>query len=219
MNRIIESLFPEYNLAVESLNVSPALKWAGGKRWLLPHLQPIWQQFQGRRLVEPFVGGMGIALGLKPVKALLSDSNEHLINFYSWLQKGLIADSDFSNEEVAFYEARAQFNNLIKSGDSHSKKSAELFYYLNRTCFNGLCRFNSKNEFNVPFGRYKKINYTKDFSCYSNLLSRWQIGCNDFGETKVAENDFLYIDPPYDTPFSRYGKEDFTWQDQLRLVT
>ncbi len=161
---------------------------------------------------------MGVALGLKPRQALLSDSNEHLINFYQWLQKGLVTNTDFYNEESAFYEARAQFNSLIKAGQAHSKKAAELFYYLNRTCFNGLCRFNSKNEFNVPFGRYKKINYTQDFTSYQSGLNKWQITCHDFEHTKVAGNDFLYVDPPYDTPFSQYGKEDFTWDDQLRLI-
>lgn len=161
---------------------------------------------------------MGVALGLKPANALLSDSNEHLINFYQWLQKGLIVDSVFRNEETAFYEARAEFNNLIKAGKINSKKTAELFYYLNRTCFNGLCRFNSKNEFNVPFGRYKKINYTQDFTVYSQPLSNWEIACHDFEQTKLGDNDFLYIDPPYDTPFTQYGKEDFTWADQLRLI-
>ncbi|GAB3583500.1 DNA adenine methylase [Hymenobacter daeguensis] len=162
---------------------------------------------------------MGVALGLKPGQALLSDSNEHLINFYQWLQKGLVTSTDFYNEESAFYEARTQFNGLIKVGEARSKKAAELFYYLNRTCFNGLCRFNSKNEFNVPFGRYKKINYTQDFSSYRLGLSKWQITCHDFEQTKVTDNDFLYVDPPYDTPFSQYGKEDFTWDDQVRLIS
>jgi DNA adenine methylase len=218
LNKIADSLFPDYNLAIEANAVTPALKWAGGKRWLLPHLQPIWQQFQSRRLVEPFVGGMGVALGLKPAQALLSDSNEHLVNFYQWLQKGLVSNADFRNEEFAFYEARTQFNNLVKSGEARSKEAAELFYYLNRTCFNGLCRFNSRNEFNVPFGRYKKINYTQDFTPYRQQFSKWQIACHDFEETRVETNDFLYVDPPYDTPFTQYRKEDFTWADQLRLI-
>lgn len=213
-----ESLFPDYVRAVESFDVSPALKWAGGKRWLLPQLQPIWQKFATRRLVEPFVGGMGVALGLKPQCALLSDINEHLINFYQWLQKGLSIEIEMLNEEAAFYEARLRFNQLIRLNQQHSKEAASLFYYLNRTCFNGLCRFNSKNEFNVPFGRYKKINYTRDFTHFARTVGRWEIQPRSFETTSLSDHDFLYIDPPYDTPFTQYSKEDFSWVDQEKLA-
>ncbi|WP_310397320.1 Dam family site-specific DNA-(adenine-N6)-methyltransferase [Hymenobacter sp.] len=215
---VTESLFPEYGLKIESFEVSPALKWAGGKRWLLPQLKPIWQPFADRRLVEPFVGGMGIALGLNPASALLSDINEHLINFYQWLKAGLFIEADMLNEEAAFYAARARFNELVRAGQLNSKEAAGLFYYLNRTCFNGLCRFNSKNEFNVPFGRYKKINYTRDFTHYTNTLRRWDIQRHSFETTALGEQDFLYIDPPYDTPFTQYSKEDFAWADQEKLA-
>lgn len=197
---------------------TPALKWAGGKRWLLPHLIPLWEPFRQRRLVEPFVGGMGVALGLNPAQAALGDANEHLINFYLWLQKGLQIEFPLLNEETAFYTARARFNNLVRQGQQNSEEAAGLFYYLNRTCFNGLCRFNSKNEFNVPFGRYKKINYTQDFGHYITPLQNWQLTCSDFARLTVKAQDFLFIDPPYDTPFSQYAKEDFTWADQVRLV-
>lgn len=217
-SKVEESLFPDYGLTLESFAVTPALKWAGGKRWLLPHLRPIWQRFAGCRLVEPFVGGMGIALGLNPRQALIGDINEHLINFYQWLQKGLHISCEMRNDEAAFYEARSRFNCLIKLGEQHSAEAAGLFYYLNRTCFNGLCRFNSKNEFNVPFGRYKKINYTRDFTPYQATLSQWKINQGDFANAVIEQNDFLYLDPPYDTPFTQYAKENFTWHDQQRLV-
>ena len=213
-----ESLFPEYALKLESFDVSPALKWAGGKRWLLPTLKPLWLPFANRRLVEPFVGGMGVALGLSPASALLSDINEHLINFYQWLRSGLLIEAEMLNEESAYYAARAEFNALIRDKEHHTKEAAGLFYYLNRTCFNGLCRFNSKNEFNVPFGRYKKINYTRDFTHYQNTLRRWDIRHQSFGTVEVGTDDFLYIDPPYDTPFTQYAKEDFTWADQEKLA-
>jgi DNA adenine methylase len=199
-------------------DLRPALKWAGGKRWLMPHLLPVWSHYRHYRLVEPFVGGMGIALGLKPERALLADSNEHLINFYQWLQRGLEIPEEMLNDEAAFYIARSRFNALVKAEKKLSRESAALFYYLNRTCFNGLCRFNSKNEFNVPFGRYKTINYTTDFSHYQCTLEQWDIRCQDFALTVVEPNDFLYVDPPYDTPFTQYGKDNFTWNDQLRLL-
>ncbi|MGI4870830.1 MAG: DNA adenine methylase [Janthinobacterium lividum] len=220
MSRAIQQttglLFP--TLEPTPTAVTPALKWAGGKRWLLPHLLPLWQPFREHRLVEPFVGGMGVALGLRPERAYLSDINEHLINFHQWTQRGLIASHNFRHAEGDFYEARDQFNNLIRQGQQLGAEAAELFYYLNRTCFNGLCRFNKKNEFNVPFGRYKTINYTQDFRPYQPQLAAWEIAHHDFAQTVVASDDFLYLDPPYDTPFTQYAKEDFTWADQERLV-
>ena len=76
------------------------------------------------------------------------------------------------NEEAAFYTARSRFNELVRAQEQHTHEAAGLFYYLNRTCFNGLCRFNSKNEFNVPFGSYKKINYTRDFTSYTATLAQ-----------------------------------------------
>ena len=122
------------------------------------------------------------------------------------------------NEEAAFYAARARFNDLIRQGQQKSAEAAGLFYYLNRTCFNGLCRFNSKNEFNVPFGRYKQLDYTRDFGHYTNTLKPWQISCGDFAQADIGNKDFLFIDPPYDTPFTQYAKKNFTWADQVRLV-
>ena len=216
--RAEESLFPDYLVELASSAVSPALKWAGGKRWLLPHLKPIFQRFSDHRLVEPFVGGMSVALGLHPGRALLADINEHLINFYTWLQKGLVIGAEMLNDEAAFYAARTRFNDLVRAGQHHSAEAAGLFYYLNRTCFNGLCRFNSRNEFNVPFGRYKKINYTFDFSPYVPVLANWTIEHHSFEQTQLEACDFLYLDPPYDTPFTQYAKENFDWSDQLKLV-
>ncbi|AMR29671.1 adenine methyltransferase [Hymenobacter psoromatis] len=198
--------------------VTPALKWAGGKRWLMPHLLPLWQRFADYRLVEPFVGGMSVALGLRPKQAYLADLNEHLVNFHQWLQRGLITTSEPVHEEAAFYEARARFNELIRQQQQHSAEAATLFYYLNRTCFNGLCRFNRKNEFNVPFGRYKTINYTRDFTAYQPQLAAWDIAHHSFEHTPLQAGDFVYVDPPYDTPFTQYAKEDFTWADQEKLV-
>ena len=67
----------------------PPLKWAGGKRWQVPHLQPVWELHWDRRLVEPFCGGLAVTLGLTPSRALLNDANPHLINFYAQLRRGL----------------------------------------------------------------------------------------------------------------------------------
>lgn len=196
----------------------PPLKWAGGKRWLISHLAPLFEKHQSCRLVEPFVGGMAVALSLRPQQALLNDANPHLINFYKQLQSGFIVKSDLKNDRNFFFEKRARFNELIKQNKTNSKESAEIFYYMNRTAFNGLCRFNSSGEYNVPFGKYVKINYTKDFSSYVPVLKSWRFSCGDFEKLNVKEDDFIYIDPPYDVEFTKYSKEGFTWNDQERLV-
>ena len=198
--------------------LKPPLKWAGGKRWLVPHLKPIWKLYSQRRLVEPLCGGLAVTLGLMPEKALLNDVNTHLINFFRWVQKGLYIDIPLENKEEFYYSHRERFNTLIEEGLQNSKEAAELFYYLNRTGYNGLCRFNQKDKFNVPFGRYKKINYTRDYEQYREVFKRWDFTCTDFEELSLKDDDFIYADPPYDVEFTSYSKNGFTWEDQVRLV-
>lgn len=149
-----------------TVSLPPALKWAGGKRWQLPHLAPLWAPHEHRRLVEPFCGGLAVTLGLAPERALLNDVNPHLISFYDWLGRGLKIKLPLENNEALFYEYRLRFNALLKAGKGRTAEAASLFYFLNRTGYNGLCRFNQSGEFNVPFGSYKTINYTRDFSAY-----------------------------------------------------
>ena len=198
--------------------LKPPLKWAGGKRWLLPHLQEVWQPYGNRRLVEPFVGGMAIALGLQPQQALLNDINEHSINFYCWLKKGLKVDLPFENDRDLYYQYRDRFNELIAAGLAESKEAAQLFYFLNRTGFNGLCRFNRRNQFNVPFGRYKTINYVRDFRHYKPLFESWQLLQGDFANIPLQPDDFVYADPPYDVEFTNYSAGGFDWEAQVRLA-
>ena len=199
--------------------VRPPLKWAGGKRWLVPYLAELWSRHQDRRLVEPFCGGLAVALTLRPRCALLNDINAHAVHFYFWLKRGFRVDEelDFANNEALYYEHRERFNQLISHGEAESAEAAALFYYLNRTCYNGLCRFNSSGLFNVPFGRYKRINYIRDFSSYRDIVRDWQFSTGDFEQVLVAPDDFLYADPPYDVEFRSYSKEGFSWDDQVRL--
>ena len=199
-------------------DLKPPLKWAGGKRWLLPHLLPILQKFENKRLVEPFCGGLAVALGLKPKQALLNDINALVINFYKCLQFGLQTNLLMANNETLYYQYRLRLNDLIASGNSDGSESAELFYYLNRSGYNGLSRFNSKGQFNVPFGRYKTINYLQDFSGYKEVFKNWQFLACDFEQLIIRSDDIVYADPPYDVQFTKYAKEDFTWHDQERLA-
>ncbi len=196
----------------------PPLKWAGGKRWQLPHLAPIWERHSRRRLVEPFCGGLGVALGLRPARALLADVNPHLINFYRCLQRGEPIEVRGENERESFDRSRARFNDLIRAGEAEGPEAAALFFYLNRTGFNGLCRFNSKGLFNVPFGRYATIRYELPEASYAEAMARWSFACGDFERLSVEPGDFVYADPPYDVPFTSYSAGGFSWEDQERLV-
>ena len=198
--------------------LNPPLKWAGGKRWLVSHLRPIWEKHRQQRLVEPFCGGLAVTLGLGPDQALLNDINAHLVNFFYWIRQGLYIDIPLENKEHFYYNYRKRFNRLLEEGKHNTIEAAKLFYYLNRTGYNGLCRFNKKGSFNVPFGSYKKINYSRDFSVYREAFSGLEFLCDDFERLPLQNDDFIYADPPYDVQFTRYSKQGFDWKDQVRLV-
>ncbi len=200
------------------LTVRPPLKWAGGKRWQLPHLKPYWTRCRDRRLVEPFCGGLAVATGLSPHTALLNDINPHVINFYEWLKRGLTISFECCNDKTCYYRHRERFNALLRQDQGDSCEAAGLFYYLNRTGYNGLCRFNRRGEFNVPFGRYANIRYRKDFSDYRTAVERWEFTSVDFQDLPVQERDFIYADPPYDVEFTAYSKGGFDWDDQERTA-
>lgn len=196
----------------------PPLKWAGGKRWQVPHLRPLWEPHRQRRLVEPFCGGLAVALGLIPERAALNDANPHLINFYRWLQRGLRIKLPMENEEALFYQYRERFNALLEVDKSDTSEAASLFYYLNRTGYNGLCRFNSRGLFNVPFGRYARIGYVNDFSGYKETFADWVFTVGDIEDLPLERSDFIYADPPYDVAFTAYSKGGFSWDDQERTA-
>src|SRR5213076_1731550 len=106
-----------------------------------------------------------------PEQALLNDINPHLINFYRWLKRGLNISIEMKNNQTQFYKQRTRFNELLRTGRAMTKEAASLFYYLNRTGYNGLCRFNGSGGFNVPFGRYKNITYRSDFLPYRSVFA------------------------------------------------
>lgn len=278
-----------YALLMSDDLLSPPLKWAGGKRWLVPRLRPLLERYPERRLVEPFAGGLSVTFGLRPSGALVNDINPHVINFYRHLQEGLNirevllagldtaltrkwraqsegvfaaeqqrrtvksvrdhsrslpyaneaeittdiavqqADSqhrqavhtpgEWENDKPFFYAAREHFNYLISTGERETREAASLFYYLNRTAFNGLCRFNASGQFNVPYGRYASIGYRYHFPEHRAALRPWRLQNGDFTELVVDdESDWLYVDPPYDVAFTGYAEEGFRWRDQERLL-
>lgn len=199
-------------------HLSPPLKWAGGKRWQVPLLQTLWAPHRHRRLVEPFCGGLAVPLGLRPERAWLNDLNPHLINFYRWLQRGLRIELALENDRDLYYRHRARFNALLESGGGDTAEAAGLFYFLNRTGYNGLCRFNRRNQFNVPFGRYTTIPYVPDLGAYRDVLRSWTFTCVEFDALPLVAGDFVYADPPYDVEFRQYAARGFCWQDQVRTA-
>lgn len=202
----------------QSQPLNPPLKWAGGKRWLVPHIEPLWRRHQHRRYVEPFCGGLAVVLALQPERGLLNDLNPHLINFYKQIRHGLSLEIKPHYNRKLFYAYRERFNQLIKTDETGTKQAAELFYYLNRTCFNGLCRFNLSGEFNVPFGRYRSVNYATDFHSYRKLFRRWSFMNRDLAKLPIEDDDFIYADPPYDVEFTTYSAGGFSWEDQVRTA-
>jgi DNA adenine methylase len=199
-------------------NPAPPLKWAGGKRWLISTIAETWKHHSSKRYMEPFCGGLAIPLALSPVRAVLNDVNPHLINFYKQVRRGLSVTIEMVNNEKVFYHHRARFNELISQRNWESAEAAQLFYFLNRTGFNGLCRFNQAGEFNVPFGQHKSITYVRDFSKLQRTFSKWVFTSGDLGDMKLKAGDFVYADPPYDVEFTTYSAGGFSWDDQVRTA-
>lgn len=198
--------------------LKPLLKYPGGKRWIVPYIKSLWVKNPSRRIVEPFGGGIAVSLALRPKYALINDINPHVINFYRQVKAGLRITIEMKNDKETYYRYRDWFNRLIKEGRWDTPEAAQLFYYLNHTGYNGLIRFNKEGLFNVPFGRYKKVNYLKDFSEYQEAFKHWEFTIGDFSQVEVKEGDFVFIDPPYDGGFTQYSPDGFTWHDQVRVA-
>lgn len=210
--------------------MEPFLKWAGGKRWLIDSakdrqlsLRLLYEPYRNRRLVDMFTGAGSVAFGLSPERAILNDLNPHLINCLRYAQLGMsVSDSGVPMvlDADVFLKNRCRFNVLAKT-DTFLQEQAVLFYYLNRTGFNGLCRFNRRGEFNVPFGRYKAVKFVDDFSPYSAAMRGWKITRRDFSQVQTLPGDFIFADPPYDgdgSAFTSYWSQSFDWTEQQRLA-
>ena len=206
----------------------PIVKWVGGKRQLMFELLKNMPKSYNRYF-EPFIGGGALFFELQPDNAYISDMNEELINLYS-----VVRDSvDELIEDLSKHEVSKEYFLEIRNIDRTEKYSnlsnverASRFIYLNRTCFNGMYRVNSKGEFNVPFGNYKNpriIDENNLLNC-SELLKETEIKCADFSEilNKVQKNDFVYFDPPYvplneTSSFTSYTKDGFDIDMQFKL--
>lgn len=210
--------------------VRPFLKWAGGKRQLLPELfEHMPNKYNS--YYEPFIGGGALLFALQPKKAVISDSNQELISCYTVIRDSLdelIEDlRGHRNEEKYFYQIREwDRQDTFKSKTLVQKASRIIF--LNKTCYNGLFRVNSQGQFNAPFGRYKNPNILdeavlKAVSSYLNA-AEVEILNQDFSKTVTnsKKNDFIYFDPPYDpvsntASFTGYDINGFNKGEQKRL--
>lgn len=197
--------------------MQPLIKWAGGKRWILPTLEPLIEDISPRRIVEPFCGALGLSLGLEARHVLANDINPSLIGLYRGIKRGETFDLKMTLAKTRYAKYRKRFNRLYKT-EPRSWECSQLFYYLLKSCFNGLCRFNGRGEFNVSLGSYSQVNYEVDVDQYQNLFANWSFKCGDFTRLDIKSGDFVFVDPPYDDTFSSYSEHKFDWNDQQRVA-
>lgn len=203
----------------------PLLKWPGGKAWIAPLLKQIVEMEMSHEgtYFEPFFGGGAVFFALCPKRAVLSDVNTRLIEFYQTVQRE--ADTviqkvwRFSNSKECYYRVRGM------RPRSESGRAAQ-FLFLNRTCWGGVFRLNRAGEFNVPFGNSGRVICRQQSIVDARVaLTGVSLRCSDFQETinKAERGDVVYADPPYttlgqDNGFLRYNERLFKWADQERLA-
>lgn len=214
--------------------MKPMIKYRGGKSKEIPNIMWYIPRFRGR-YVEPFFGGGALFFYLEPREAIINDINEKLIKFYKGvrdyfpkvreeldeieklytrnrhafelLKKQHPNDRVEDKNEEMYYHLRAQFNGIEEPYYS----DATLYFYINKTAYSGMIRYNANGEFNVPFGRYPHLNTEMVSISHSMLLKRAKIFNLDYSRIfdMCNEDDFIFLDPPYDCTFSDYGNESY----------
>jgi len=225
--------------------VKPFLKWAGGKSQLLNDIRLKYpEKSEITQYCEPFVGGGAVLFDIiskyKFQKILINDINAELINTYKIIRDELnnllvllakmqneYVPADIETRKIYYYKKRDRFNDLKVNGNkSENVEKAALFIFLNKTCFNGLFRVNSKGFYNVPMGDYKNplICDTKNLKAVSKVLQIVDIKCGDYSEcfSFINKRTFVYIDPPYrpltkTANFTSYTEYQFTDEEQIKL--
>ena len=226
--------------------MKPIIKYRGGKsKEINNFIEFIPEQFD--RYIEPFAGGAALLFYLAPNAAIINDINSRLVDFYLAVRdnfdslKAELTELEFTyrnnqmeyektktkdkyqyvenKNEVLYYLLRNMYNGIIEK----KYLDATLYYFINKTSYSGMLRFNSKGEFNVPFGRYKNFNTQLVSKEHSELLKRTEITNEDYSEifNQCAANDFVFLDPPYDCVFTDYGnieQNGFTEDDHRRLA-
>lgn len=216
------------------LKGKPFVKWAGGKRSIINELlKRTPEEFD--TYFEPFVGGGALLFELSPKKAVINDYNSELMNIYECIKDerkfSLMCNElnkhETNHSEEYYYEIRSLDKDKKKFKKISDYKRAARTIYLNKACFNGLYRVNSKNEFNVPFGKKIKVNTYDGVNLgiiYSYLnLNDIKLLRTDFEEAvkDAKKGDFIYFDPPYDSDtstFNDYTENGFGKEEQKRLA-
>jgi DNA adenine methylase len=231
---------------LERLSVKPFVKWAGGKAQILDEIRRLYPSGLGTTITkyaEPFVGGGAVlfdVLGKYRFEAVyISDINRELIATYTHIrddveelvdklrimERAYLPISDDARK-ICYYEKRARFNELKAKSDT-SVEVAALFIFLNRTCFNGLYRVNSKGGFNVPMGNYKNpaICDECNLRAVSERLRNVEIVCGNYRESRrfIDKKTFAYFDPPYrplseTARFTSYAQDGFDDREQVELA-
>ena len=225
------------------MQAKPFVKWAGGKTQLLLEIRTKYPQTV-IKYCEPFVGGGAVLFDVlqtfHPNEVLINDMNAELINIYqqiksncsllieqlSELQQNYKSQS-LEKNKILFYKKRLRYNELkINRNDAENLEKAALFIFLNKTCFNGLCRVNKRGEFNVPFNNAKNplICDAENLRACSELLQNVQMKTGDYSDCKdfIDSETFVYLDPPYrpltqTSAFTSYTKNQFSDKEQIEL--
>lgn len=207
---------------VISLNniLHPIIKWSGGKqdeiKSFISHVPTDIDTY-----IEPFIGGGALYFHLGHNKNVINDVHPELIDFYNSIKKGHSADiykfmEEHPNNETEYYNIRDNFT------ISNPLDNAKRFYYLRKTCYRGMMRYNSSGGFNIPYGKYKSINF-EDLKNpkYEEILKNTDIYNGSFEhifEKYDDKNNFMFLDPPYDSKFTNYGYCQFGKEEHTKLA-
>lgn len=208
---------------MEDKTLTPFLKWAGGKRWLVERHEYLLSD-NYNCFIEPFLGSGAVFFNLKPKNSILADKNERLIEAYSAIKENWQAVQE--NLHIHHANHSKEYYYAIRSTEFYSAESrAAQFIYLNRTCWNGLYRVNLKGKFNVPIGTKKHVCLATDnFEKTAAALENSKLIAGDFelAIEQAKNGDFVFVDPPYTVKhnyngFIKYNESIFSWDDQIRL--
>jgi len=203
------------------IRLSPLIKWSGGKSDEIKQFEQYIPKNYDVYL-EPFIGGGSVFFYTNPKKAVISDVHLELIDLYKSIKAGHSNDlykfmQENLNNEETYYKIRDTME--IKTSLDNAKR----FYYQRKTCFRGMLRYNKDGKFNIPFGKYKQINYNDLTNKeYEKLLQKTDIikcGFEYIFENYNNENNFMFLDPPYDSEFTDYGYCKFGKEEQHKLAS
>lgn len=213
-------------------SIAPFVKWAGGKRQLIPRIRERMPE-KYNDYYEPFVGGGAVMFDLLPANALINDINKALINTYRTICNELDAflkevnrlDNDmWEDGKKYYYSIREHYNDKLMRSE-YDVELAALFVFINKHCFNGLYRVNGKGLFNVPYNNSRRVSIDEDvIMATSEYLRGVTIKDGDFEQAckNAQKGDFVFIDSPYapsnSTSFESYTKEGFDIESHKRLA-